>query len=295
MSQNEIYIVDVFAEEKYAGNQLAVIRVNEPIADADMQRIARETNFSETTFVLSDRPRDGGYDVRIFTPAAELPFAGHPTIGSASVLRNEILRTKDERIVLNLKIGQVPVAFESEADGRDLLWMTTPYPTFGKRFDAEALAPVLGLTVADVDDRCPIEEVSLGVPFTFIPLRSLDAVQRARFRMDAYERLQHLGFNPCIFLFCPQTYSRENDLNARMFAEPFGVPEDPATGSANACLAAYLLRHAYYPGDRIDLRVEQGYEIGRPSLLFLRAQRRGAEADIRVGGHVVPTVRGTLC
>jgi trans-2,3-dihydro-3-hydroxyanthranilate isomerase len=233
--------------------------------------------------------------VRIFTPAAEIPFAGHPTIGTASVLRREILRTTDERVVLNLKIGQVPVAFEREADGRDRVWMTTPYPTFGQCFDAEALAPLLGLDAADVDDRSPIEEVSLGVPFTFVPLRNLDAVRRARFRMDEYERLRHLGFNPCIFLFCRETYGADNDLNARMFAETFGVAEDPATGSANACLAAYVLRHACYPGDRIDLRVEQGYEIGRPSLLFLRAQRRAAEADIHVGGHVVATARGTLC
>lgn len=294
MSEREVHIVDVFAEEKYAGNQLAVVTNAGAIPDAEMQRIARETNFSETTFLLSDKPRDGGYDVRIFTPAAELPFAGHPTIGTAYVLRNLVLESTVETVVLNLKIGQVPVRFVPERDGRQLLWMSTPYPEFGATFAPAALAAVLGLEVADVDGRYPIEAVSLGVPFTFLPLRTLDAVRRACFNGEQFERMRHLGFNPCIFLFSPQTYSADHQLNARMFAAPFGVPEDPATGSANACLAAYLLRHRYFPGDRVDIRVEQGYEIGRPSLLFLKAQRRGERAEIQVGGHVVPTLRGVL-
>jgi trans-2,3-dihydro-3-hydroxyanthranilate isomerase len=292
---NEVHIVDVFAEEKYSGNQLAVVTAGDALDDTAMQRIARETNFSETTFILSREPREGGYDVRIFTPAAEVPFAGHPTIGTAYVLRNLVLRSGAPRIVLNLKIGQVPVSFVAEADGRELLWMSAPYPEFGRSFDAGAIASVVGLTADDVDQRYPVEAVAIGIEFTFLPLRTLDAVRRARFSTQRFEQLGHLGFNPCMFLFSPQTHSPAHQLNARMFAVPFGVPEDPATGSANACLAAYLLRHDYFPGDRIDLRVEQGYEIGRPSLLHLRAQRRGAEAAIEVGGHVVPTFRGALC
>jgi trans-2,3-dihydro-3-hydroxyanthranilate isomerase len=294
MSQYEIHIVDVFAETRYSGNQLAVITNASAIPTDEMQRIARETNYSETTFILSDTPRDGGYDVRIFTPAAEIPFAGHPTLGTAYVLRNLIRGSTAERVVLNLKIGRVPVRFAPEPDGRQLLWMSTPYPQFGASYDAAAVASVVGLEVTDVDDRYPIEDVSLGVPFTFLPLRTLDAVRRARFSNEQFERLRHLGFNPCIFLFCPQTYSAAHQLNARMFATAYGVPEDPATGSANACLAAYLLRHRYLPGDRVDVQVEQGYEIGRPSLLYLSAQRRGEQADIEVGGHVVPTIRGII-
>jgi trans-2,3-dihydro-3-hydroxyanthranilate isomerase len=291
---SQIHIVDVFAERKYAGNQLAVVSGGDSIDDADMQRIARETNFSETTFIISDRQRDGGYDARIFTPAGEIPFAGHPTIGTAWVLRNVILDSAAERITLNLQIGQVPVTFERQDDGRDLLWMSTPYPQFGRVFDKQPFAALLGLTAADVDDRLPIEEVSLGVPFTFVPLRTLDAVRRARFRNDEYERLRHLGFNPCIYLFCRETYEADHQMNARMFAEVFGVKEDPATGSATACLAAYLLRQGLDSGGVIDLKIEQGYEINRPSLLFLRGERRGAGAEIRVGGHVVPTLRGAL-
>lgn len=295
MSAHEVHIVDVFAEEKYAGNQLAVVTGGDAIDDATMQRIARETNFSETTFIVSTQPREGGYDVRIFTPTAELPFAGHPTVGTAYVLRNLVLRSDVERITLNLKIGPVAVSFVPEPDGRQLLWMSTPYPKFGATFEPAAVASVLGLSADDVDQRYPVQYVSLGPEFTFVPLRTLDAVRRARFSNDRFEEQRHLGFNPCIFMFCPQTYSPEHQLNARLFAVPFGIQEDPATGSANACLAAYLLRHNYFPGDRIDVRVEQGYEIGRRSLLHLQAQRRGDEAEIRVGGHVVPTLRGALC
>jgi len=206
----------------------------------------------------------------------------------------DALRSAPERIVLNLKIGQVPVTVTTEPDGRQLLEMSTPYPEFGATFDAAALASIVGLGASDVDDRYPVEDVSLGVPFAFLPLRTLDAVRRARFSNEQFERLRHLGFNPCIFLFSAETYSPDHQLNARMFAAPFGVPEDPATGSANACLAAYLLRHSYFSGDRVDVRVEQGYEIGRPSLLYVRAQRRGDQADIHVGGHVVPTLSGVL-
>lgn len=295
MSQHEVHIVDVFAEEKYAGNQLAVVVNNGSIADAEMQRIARETNFSETTFVLSQQQRDGGYDVRIFTPGAEIPFAGHPTIGTAYVLRNLVIQSTVERVVLNLKIGPVPVSFTPEPDGRQLLRLSAPYPEFGATSDPEAVASAVGLDRADVDERFPVEAVSLGVPFTFLPLRTLDAVRRARFSREQFERLRHLGFTPCVFLFSPETYSTDNQLNARLFAEPFGITEDPATGSANACLAAYLLRHRYFPGDAIEIRVEQGYEINRPSLLYVSGQRRGEQADIQVGGHVVPAFRGVLC
>lgn len=294
MTAHRFFIVDVFAEAKYAGNQLAVITDAASLGDAEMQQIARETNFSETTFILSDQLHDGGYDVRIFTPAAEIPFAGHPTLGTAWVLRNLVLAGRPDRLALNLKLAQIPVTFRARDDAAELAWMQPTYPAFGRRFDAEPFARLLDLEPSDLDTSFPIEEVSLGVPFTFVPIRTLAAMKRARFRAEQYERIAHLGFNPCLFLFCRETYSLANQINARMFAAALGVPEDPATGSANACLGAYILRHAYLPGDAIDVRVEQGYEIRRPSLLEVRAQRRGDQADIEVGGRVILTARGEL-
>lgn len=292
MAVHRLFIVDVFAEEKYAGNQLAVVTAAAQLTSQQMQKIARETNYSETAFVLSDTPRDGGYDVRIFTPAAEIPFAGHPTLGTAWVLREFLARARPERIVLNLQLAPIPVTFRTAGDGAELAWMQPTYPTIGQHFDPASLAELVDLEPADLDAVLPVEELSLGVPFTFVPIRTLAAMRRARFRQDRYERLGHLGFNPCLYLLCRETYSPANQLNVRMFAGAFGIAEDPATGSAAACLGAYLLRHT--ASATVDVRVEQGHEIGRPSLLYVHARRRGAEADIDVGGRVVLTARGEL-
>jgi len=292
MAQLRVFVVDVFAEEKYAGNQLAVVTGGAALSSAAMQRIARETNFSETTFILSDQPRDGGYDVRIFTPAAEIPFAGHPTLGTAFVLRNEILGHRPDTVTLNLGVGQVPVGFTRDGDGCETVWMRAPRVELGRIHRPEQVVGIVGLSVGDLDSRFPIQDASIGISFTIIPVATLDAMKRARFNRAAFDR--QADARHAQFLFSSQTYSPANQINARMFAEPFGVAEDPATGSANACLGAYVLRHQYVAGNRLDIRVEQGYEVGRPSLLFVRAERNAAGVDVFVGGHVVPAFRGEL-
>jgi trans-2,3-dihydro-3-hydroxyanthranilate isomerase len=292
MANPRMFIVDVFAEEKYAGNQLAVVAGGAALSSAAMQRIARETNFSETTFILSDQPQNGGYAVRIFTPAAEIPFAGHPTLGTAFVLRTEILNDRPETVTLNLGVGQVPVRFTRDGDGRETVWMRAPQVELGQTHAPEQVAAIIGLSAGDLDSRFPVQDASIGISFTIIPVATLDAMKRARFNRTVYDR--QADARHAVFLFSSQTYSGDNQINARMFAEPFGVPEDPATGSANACLGAYLLEHRYAAGDRLDVRVEQGYEIGRPSLLFLRAQRHAAGTEVFVGGHVVTAFRGEL-
>jgi trans-2,3-dihydro-3-hydroxyanthranilate isomerase len=287
---HRLFIVDVFAEEKYAGNQLAVVTGGASLGADAMQRIARETNFSETTFILSDEPRDGPYEVRIFTPAAEIPFAGHPTLGTAFVLRNEILAARPASITLKLGVGDVPVRFTPDGDGRDTVWLSAPQVELGRIRPAEEIAPTVGLSAADLDARFPVQDASISLSFTMIPVATLGAMKRARFDRSAFERQEGARFPQ--FLFSGECDSPTNQIHARMFAEPFGVPEDPATGSANACLGAYLLRHGR--GDRLDLRVEQGYEMGRPSLLFVRGARGPGGFDVSVGGHVVPTFRGEL-
>ena len=294
MDRHELFIVDVFAEEKYAGNQLAVVTDVASLETDVMQRIARETNFSETTFLPTRLPVDGGYDVRIFTPSAEIPFAGHPTLGTAHVIREHIAADHPPQVLLRLQIGSIPVSFEADANGDEIAWMSTPDPNFGRSFSAQELAPVVGLSADDIDTNLPIEEVSLGVPFTFLPVRSLEAIKRAAFHAEEYRQRSHLGFHACLYLFTPETYAKDNDFNARMFAEPFGISEDPATGSATACFAAYLLRHNYFGSDDIAFRVEQGCEIARPSLLRATAARRANGAEIRVGGRCITSVRGQL-
>jgi trans-2,3-dihydro-3-hydroxyanthranilate isomerase len=280
-------IVDVFAEEKYAGNQLAVVRGAADLADETLQKITREMNYSETSFILSEEERDGGYDVRIFTPGGEVPFAGHPTLGTAYVIRNEILATPAERVVLNLEAGEIPVTFG------DVLWMRQLPPSFGPELDPNRLARVLNLEEGDLDHRHPAQEVSTGLPAIIVPLRSLDALRRCRANWDLYRETAAAGKN--LYAFCPEPHGGgPGDLSARMFADDLGVPEDPATGSAAGCLAGYLVEHRYFGADAVEVRVEQGYEIQRPSLLYLRAEREGGGINVSVGGKVQLVARGEL-
>jgi trans-2,3-dihydro-3-hydroxyanthranilate isomerase len=292
MRKCPFYIVDVFAEEKYAGNQLAVVRDAKALSDIEMQQIAKEMNFSETTFILSDQKRNGGYDVRIFTPKEEVPFAGHPTLGTAYVIQHEIIIEPVETIILNLKIGQIPVTLKYSGEQIDILWMKQMDATFGRIFEPEQISQVLSLNKREMDDRFPIQEVSTGLPFIIIPLKTLDTLKQAKVSKDKYFELIKDTQAKALLIFCPETYDKENDLNIRVFADYYGVPEDPATGSANGCLAGYLVKYRYFGNDQIDIRVEQGYEIGRSSLLYLRAKDKGEKIDVSVGGKVVMIAKG---
>lgn len=291
MEKCTFYIVDVFAEEKYAGNQLAVFGDAKSLTDTEMQRIAKEMNYSETTFILSEEKRNGGYDVRIFTPEKEVPFAGHPTLGTAYVIQYEIIGEPIDTIILNLKIGQIPVTLNYSGEQIDILWMKQKNPTFDRIFDPKPISQVLNLDKKEIDDRFSIQEVSTGLPFIIVPLKSLDALKRAKIAKDKYFELIKDTQAKAILIFCPETY-QENDLNVRVFGDYYGVPEDPATGSANGCLAGYLVKYRYFGKDRINIRVEQGYEIGRPSLLSLRAEDKGGEIDVSVGGKVIMIAKG---
>ena len=273
------FITDVFAEGPYAGNQLATMLDASDISSEEMQKIAREFNFAETTFITGGNLEDG-FDVRIFTPAAEVPFAGHPTLGTSFLLRNEILKSKVESLVLNLAIGKIPVTFSE--DGR--LWMQQKQPTFAETFPAGAVAMELGLEPGDIDVRYPSQAVSTGLEFLLVPLTNFAALKKARV-IDS--RLAQ-GY----FIFCKGGYNDEQHIQARMFASDLGVAEDPATGSANGCLASYLVEYEYLGANEIDVTVGQGYEINRPSQLYLRASKIEGEFDIRVGGRVRVVAEG---
>lgn len=282
------YIVDVFAEAKYAGNQLAVFRG--PVPEALMQPLAQEMHFSETTFITSETPRDGGYDVRIFTPGEELPFAGHPTLGTAHILRTEVAPEKPDRVALNLKVGQIPVRL----DPAGAYWMQQKPPTFGAQLDPEALAAVLGLDPHEIDTRFPVEEVSTGLPFIIVPLRTLGVLQRARVNRDKYLTLIADTWAKAILVFCPEARSAENQLSVRVFVEAYGIPEDPATGSGNGCLAGYLVQHRYLGQAAVEARAEQGHQVGRPSLLHLRAAANDDGIRVEVGGQAITVAKGEL-
>lgn len=289
MSRMEFFIVDVFTVgRKYTGNQLAVYLGNPPAAL--MQQLAKEINFSETTFVTSDLPENGGYNVRIFMPEVEVDFAGHPVLGTAHVIQRELIGKPVDELLLNLPVGQIPVTFSDDG----LLWMRQNPPIFGATFAAADMAQILNVDEADIDTRFPLQEVSTGMAFVLAPMVSLAAVKRARVNLDRLRAIlgAHDAIAPAIF--CTETLDDNNDIHVRVLDDIYGAPEDPATGSANGCIAGYIVEHGYLGTDRIAIRSEQGYQIGRPSLLHLEAERAGDEIVIRVGGRVEMVAQGRM-
>jgi trans-2,3-dihydro-3-hydroxyanthranilate isomerase len=286
------FITDVFAEGRYSGNQLATFLDCGSLSDKEMQQIAREINFSETTFILSEEQKKGGYDVRIFTPGAEVEFAGHPTLGTAYIIQRHVIQKPAEEVILNLKVGQVPVSFPVEGARERLLWMRQAEPRFGEILDIGRVAPVLNLTEGDIDSRWPIEQVSTGLPFIIVPLKTLDALKRAAISKERHDELIKETWAKILLVFCQGGYTEQQDLAVRVFPLYFGIAEDPATGSGNGCLAAYLVKNRYFRSATIDIRTGQGYEIGRPSLLALRASETDGRMTIDVGGQVIPVAQG---
>ncbi len=267
----KLTIVDVFAEARYQGNQLAVVEAAAHLDAATMQAIALEMNFSETTFVTSASGNRA--EVRIFTPGEELPFAGHPTLGTAWVLCGG-----RGTVTLALAAGDVPVTFEG-----DLGWLTPPPASAGAAIDPDRAARVLGLTAADLDPELDPQVVRCGPTFAIVGVRTIEALKRIRVDLQVQRDLGIEGF---LFAVCAGGYSADADYAARMqFFDGTGVREDPATGSANAAFAAYL-RDRGMVGSKI---VEQGFEIRRPSRIHLRIG-----AELAVGGRVQLVARGDL-
>ena len=287
------YLLDVFAEEAYSGNQLAVFWGNPP--STLMQKLAREMNLSETTFITSPEPDNNGYNVRIFTLKREMPFAGHPTLGTAYVIRNEVIKKNIPSVNLNLPIGQIPVTFHDD----ETLWMKQNAPKFGHVHDKSEMAKVLRIDESDIDAQLPVQESSTGNPHIIVPLNSLEAVKKVDVDVPRFKDLldsatPELGANG-ICVFTPDTIYSNNDFNVRVFGHLRSVPEDPATGSAIGNLAGYLVHHGYFGNTYAEAkRVEQGYEIGRPSLLLFSTGRKSNEIEVHVGGKVRMVAKGQL-
>jgi len=293
--------VDVFTDRRFTGNQLAVFPDGRGIDAGRMQAIAREFNLSETVFVLPpDDPRHARR-LRIFTPGRELPFAGHPTVGTAWVLAHVglvPLRGDRTDIVLEEGVGPVRVAIAGE-QGRPVSSQlaVAKLPEAGPPPPAAGdLAAMLSLDASDLD-AAPWEPqgFSCGVPFLFVPVRTRDAVARVRARPDAFDRTLGDWWTSAVFVFSREVERSGSDLHARMFAPELGVSEDPATGSAVAALGGYLgARDATHDGVRRWV-VEQGFEMGRPSILELEVEKQaGRITDVRVGGPTVFVSEGEM-
>ncbi|MFZ0279520.1 MAG: PhzF family phenazine biosynthesis protein [Candidatus Sulfotelmatobacter sp.] len=287
---------DVFSARPLEGNSLAVFLDGRGLTDAEMQALAKEMNLSETTFVLprdSAIERERGIRVRIFTVQEELPFAGHPTLGTAFALRGRghEERTSAAQVVLELNVGKVPVSFEDSPEGPAFGEMTQVNPTFGIQHEREAIARATGLRSEDFDDSLPIETVSTGLPYTVTPLKSL-AVMR-NLQIDLERGSEYLARTDGRFFYfvARETVDREARLHARML---FYNGEDPATGSAAGCAAAWMVAHGVAKPDERVL-IEQGIEMKRPSRIFVRASRSDNRVvNVRVGGNAVEILRGEV-
>jgi trans-2,3-dihydro-3-hydroxyanthranilate isomerase len=286
------HIVDVFAEEKLQGNQLAVFMDEEGVSSDLMQRIAKEMNYSESTFITAVDTVHHVYRVRIFTPESELPFAGHPTLGTAYVIQQTVIRREVPSLTLDLPAGMIPVTF-SYVDGEPgVLWMRQLNPVFGRTHPPEPIAEMIGLQPGDIDPGYPIQEVSTGVPFFIVPLRDGGALKRVKLDVEKLRSYTEDTEAKWPHMFCREPDDPGNHLKCRMITT---FTEDPATGSANGCLAGYLVKHRYLGTDTIDVRVEQGAEVGRPSLIYLKAAEKSRdEIEVNVGGRCAMVAHGEL-
>jgi trans-2,3-dihydro-3-hydroxyanthranilate isomerase len=283
--------LDVFSSQPFEGNPLAVFLDGRGLGDKEMQALAREMNLSETTFILPRElsvERERGVRVRIFTVQEELPFAGHPTLGTAFQLRGS---TGTHEIVLDLNVGKVPVQFEDKPGQPVFGEMTQVNPQFGERHDREAVVRASGLRDGDIDPSLPIQTISTGVPFTVVPLRGLEIMRNLRVDMRASEEYLERSGGKFFYFVTRETVDPAARLHARMM---FYNGEDPATGSAAGCAAAWMVAHGVaQPEERV--LIEQGIEMERPSRIFVRASRKDDRVvNVRVGGNVVEILRGEV-
>jgi trans-2,3-dihydro-3-hydroxyanthranilate isomerase len=285
-------LVDVFTQTALQGNQLAVFTDARGLADHEMQQLAKETNLSETTFILPRDPATDaarGHRVRIFTVGEELPFAGHPTLGTAFVLRG-MAAAPPSQVTLDLNVGPIPVRYEDSGDTL-LGEMTQVNPTFGQMHDREALARAVGLGAGDLDPNLPIQTVSTGMPFAIVPLRSLAVAQSLSFGWGPVAAYLEKTDAKFLYFVARETVDPKCSLHARMI---FYNGEDPATGSAAGCCAGWAVRHGVAQPEQI-VWVEQGVEMQRTSHIRLRAGMQDNQVvNVRVGGSVVEVARGAF-
>jgi trans-2,3-dihydro-3-hydroxyanthranilate isomerase len=301
MPRHRYLTADVFTDVAFGGNQLAVFPDARGIPEHRLQDVAREFNFSETTFVFPPSDPAHTRQVRIFTPGRELPFAGHPTIGTAHVLAaigDVPLTGATTFIVLEERVGPIPVRIRAE-DGRPVHceMSVAKLPEEGPPAPSrEALAEAIGLSPDDVlDGEWAPRGWTCGVPYLFIPVRDRGAVARSRVKPDAWDRALPGTWAPEVFVFSRDGERPDSDLHARMYAPGFGIGEDPATGSAAAAMAGYLARRAPRADGTLRWRLEQGFEMGRPSILEIEADvTRGEVTAVRVGGGTVLVCEGTM-
>lgn len=301
MPKIKFYIVDVFAQEKYAGNQLAVfLDLEQRLSSKQMLQMTREINFAESTFIRTIE-KDGSFGVRIFTTEYEVPFAGHPTLGTAYILAKYLNKIPTNKITLRLKEGNIPVEIDNpEKLNESRFTMQQTQPDFGIIYSAELVSNALDLPLHMMDISIPIQEVNTGLPYLIVFLKDLESIQKVKVnasKLEEFLKQNELhknnnirGLTTSLFFVTKETIEKENNYHSRMFVlEGDAIWEDAATGSANGCFLAYLLKH---DSQSQSVIVEQGYEMGRKSILYLDGEVIENQYTLKVGGQVVPVSEG---
>jgi len=280
------YIVDVFAENRFGGNPLAVFLHGQILTDREMLLLAQEINYPETTFIFTERSEENKHKVRIFTPTEEIPFAGHPSLGTAYIIKKELLSSAENIVHLDLPAGIVPITFNNDTSEDNMFWMQQISPWFSKPINPSEILEVLQLDLTDIDSNYPIQEVSTGLPTLIIPLKNKEVLHQCLLNREQYFKLISRMEAKILHLFSPNKQADSEDvLCVRNFGDYYGISEEPATGSANGALAAYLIKNKYFGTSEINLRVKQEYK-GRAGHLYLKAQENSSGIEVFVGGKV---------
>ena len=288
--ETSFYQVDVFSNKLFGGNPLAVFLNGEVFAEHQLQQVAKEMNLSETTFISPPSHPDADFDVRIFTPGKEIPFAGHPTLGTAFVLKHAgLISSTKNHLLLNFKSGLVSVYLQDDG----IILMKTPKGKILKTFsNNKEVAESLGLKVNNIDPDLPIQTVTTGFPALLVPITTLESIKEMVVDLVLLKPLLEQEKVDMVYPFTRQTFDQKNSIHARGFAPFIGIPEDPGTGSVASALGFYL--HEKNPKEK-DFIIEQGYEIKRPSNIFVKiVVAEGRTNEIRVGGRVRLVLKGTL-
>ena len=288
--ETSFYQVDVFSNKLFGGNPLAVFLNGEDFAEYQLQQVAKEMNLSETTFISPPSHPDADFDVRIFTPGKEIPFAGHPTLGTAFVLKHAgLIPSTKNHLLLNFKSGLVSVYLQDDG----IILMKTPKGKILKTFsNNKEVAESLGLKLSNIDPDLPIQTVTTGFPALLVPITTLESIKEMVVDLVSLKPLLEQEKVDMVYPFTRQTFDQKNSIHARGFAPFIGIPEDPGTGSVASALGFYL--HEKNPKEK-DFIIEQGYEIKRPSNIFVKiVVAEGRTNEIRVGGRVRLVLKGTL-
>jgi trans-2,3-dihydro-3-hydroxyanthranilate isomerase len=286
-------IANVFAESAYAGNHVTVVRGAAALSDERMQAIAWE--IGPAAFLMSDTAQDRCYPLRVFTPAREIMYCGHPVLGAAHVIQTELLTEPVAEIVIAMPKVQMTIGLRHEGGALRSISIAQEAAVFGPMLDRGGVVRCLrDVSPDDLDPAHPVQEVSTGIPYVMVPVRTLEALRRLSLDSAAFARLTAESEAKMMLLFALETINGENDVHMRVFADYYGVPEDPGTGSAGGALGAYLIERDIFGAGPLTLRVEQGHAIHRPSLLEVAAARIPEGIAVTVSGQVIIVGRGEL-